>query len=709
MSTARLKHLLQPGRIGKLELRNRIFMAPMGTFLAREDGHIDERHKLYYETRARGGAALLTVEVAAIDHPRGAAMTHQLGLSEDAFIPGLADLTHRIHHYGAKASIQLHHAGKIATKDLAEGRPFSVPSANVGAAMSGVLEDLTAEEIQDVTKIYGSIPAGGMFHELSVDEIQRIILRYAEAAGRAQRAGFDAVEIHAGHGYLIAEFLSRSSNHRQDEYGGKLENRARLLLEVIRTVRENVGPDFPIWCRMDGKEFGIEDGITVEDAQATARLAVHAGLDAIHVTAYGGPSGIGVTEAMLVHPEAQLLPLAAGIKRVVDVPVIAVGRLTPEVANRAIAEGKADFIAMARPLLADPELPLKLMEGRPEDIRPCIYCYVCVGQIFVNKHVKCAVNPATAHEAEFAISPATSPKHVLVVGGGPAGMEAARVAALRGHRVTLCEKEPRLGGTAYFSSLVWEENGKLVTYLETQIRKLPIDLRLGTEVDVALVRELAPEVTLLALGAKREAPALPGADLPHVLSGDELRELLTGSSSAAEAKLSFAQSSLLRAGHALLGLASHIERVRELSKHWMPLGQRIVILGGGLVGLELAEFLAERGRKVTVLEEGPHLAPQMAIPRRWRTLHELRTRDTALHTGVRVHAIEKVGVVVSLGDEKRTIPADQVILASSVVPNHDIAPAIEALGGELHRIGDCDELGYIEGAILAGARIARSI
>ena len=709
MGAMKLEHLLRPGRIGKLELRNRIFMSPMGTFLAREDGHIDERHKLYYEARARVGAALLIVEVAAVDHPRGAAMTHQLGLSDDAFIPDLQDLTNRIHAYGAKAAIQLHHGGKIATKDLAEGRPFSVPSADVGAAMSGVLDDLTAEEIQDVTKLYGSIPAGGMFHELSVEEIQQIVLRYGDAAGRAKRAGFDALEIHAGHGYLIAEFLSRSCNHRQDQYGGKLENRTRLLLEVIRAVRRNVGPEFPIWCRLDGKEFGIKDGITVEDAQATARMAAEAGLDAIHVTGYGGPSGIGVTEAMLVHPKAKLLPLAAGIKQAVEVPVITVGRLEPEVADRAIAEGQADFVAMARPLLADPELPNKLTQGRPEDIRPCIYCYTCVGQIFVNQSVKCAVNPATAREAEFVLSPAAPPKDVLVVGGGPAGMEAARVAALRGHRVTLCEKEPRLGGTLYFSSLVWEENGKLAEYLETQVRKLPIDLRLGTEVDAALVQALRPDVTLLALGAKRETPALPGAERPHVLSGDELRQLLTGSTSTADAKLSFGQRTLLKAGHALLGLADHIERVRELSKYWLPLGERIVIIGGGLVGLELAEFLAKRARQVTVLEEGPHLAPQMAIPRRWRSLHELRTRGAALHTSVRIHAIESEGVVVTLDEERETIPADHVILASSVVPNRDILPSIQALGCEIHLIGDCDELSYIEGSILAATQVARSI
>jgi 2,4-dienoyl-CoA reductase (NADPH2) len=278
--STRLRELLQPGRIGPLETRNRIVMAPMGSFLAEEDGHLNERHKLYYETRAKGGAGLVIVEVAAVDFPRGAAMFRQIGLSDDGFIPGLADLAERIHRHGAKVSIQLQHAGKIATRDLAEGRPLSVPSADIPMPMAGVLADLTADEVQQIVKNYARMPEGGsLVHELSVQEIQVIVTRFAEAASRAKQAGFDGVEIHAGHGhgYLIAEFLSRASNKRQDHYGGKLEDRARILLEVIGAIRKAVGQDFPVWCRLDGKEFGIEDGITVEDARQTAKLRLHRG------------------------------------------------------------------------------------------------------------------------------------------------------------------------------------------------------------------------------------------------------------------------------------------------------------------------------------------------------------------------------------------------------------------------------------------------
>jgi 2,4-dienoyl-CoA reductase (NADPH2) len=346
MSAAEYRHLLSPGRIRTLELRNRIVMAPMGSFLAGADGHITERHRRFYEERARGGVGLVTTEVVAVDHPRGAAMTHQLGLSDDAFLPGLRDLAERVHAHGAKISVQLQHAGKIATKDLAEGRPLSVPSKDV-VAMEGVLADLTAAEVAAITSIYARVDPGNLFRELDEAEILRIVGCFAAAAERARRAGFDAVEIHAGHGYLVHEFLSPHCNHRRDRWGGPLENRARFLLEILRETRRRVGPGFPVWMRLDGEEKGVADGITREDAIATARRAEAEGASAVHVTRYGGPSGIGFN-AMIVHERGELLPYAAAIKRAVGIPVIAVGRIEPEAGERAIARGDCDFVAMAR-------------------------------------------------------------------------------------------------------------------------------------------------------------------------------------------------------------------------------------------------------------------------------------------------------------------------------------------------------------------------
>jgi 2,4-dienoyl-CoA reductase (NADPH2) len=707
MSAREYRHLLSPGRIGPLELRNRIVLAPMGSFLGGEDGHITERHRRFYEERARGGVGLVTTEVVAVDYPRGAAMTNQLGLSDDSFLPGLRDLCARVHAHGARISVQLQHAGKIATKDLAEGRPLSVPSLGV-QAMEGVLDDLTPAEVAAITRNYRNVDPGRMFRELDEPEILRIVGCFAAAAERAKRAGFDAVEIHGGHGYLVNEFLSRHSNRRTDRWGGALPNRARFLVEILRETRRLVGPDFAVWVRLDGEEKDVRDGITREDAIAAARLAVEAGADAIHVTRYGGPSGIGFT-AMIVHERGELLPYAAAMKRAVSVPIIAVGRIDPETAERAIAEGRCDFVAMARQLLADPELPRKLAEGRRGEVRPCVHCYTCVSQIFVNEPVKCAVNPACAREDEFALEPAKEPRRVLVVGGGPAGMEAARVAALRGHRVTLVEREPRLGGTLLFSSVVYEPNGELASWLEGELRRLGVEVRLGVEATPELLRGFVADAVVIAVGARREAPRVPGAELPHVLSGDALRALLGGGKEAAAA-LSPLERALVGAGRRLLRLGERPDRVRELSRRWMPLGRRVAVLGGGLVGLELAEFLVERGRRVTVLEEGAELAPQMAIPRRWRTLHILRAHGAELLARVKVERFTERGLEIETAEGgKRAIEADQVLLATGVVPDRRLAEAAQRLGLEAHVVGDAERVGYLEGAILSGTRVARAL
>ncbi len=308
-----MSKLLEPGRIGRIETRNRIIMSPMGTNLGEEDGRVSERMLRYYEERARGGAGLVVVGVAAIAYPSGAAMPRQIGISDDRFLPGLTDLVEGIHRHGAKAAIQLQHAGKIATRDIAAGRPLLVPS--VIPYSGGGMDDLTADEIQ---RLVSNLTAEGAkldYHEVSVEDITAVVAAFAAAAERAKRAGFDGVEIHAGHGYFISAFLSRATNKRTDAYGGSIEGRARLLVEVIRAVKERVGADFPVWCRLDAREYRIEDGITLEESRETAKLTAAAGADALHVSAYGNPfCGIAFTEGPLVHAPGGYLPFAAEIK-----------------------------------------------------------------------------------------------------------------------------------------------------------------------------------------------------------------------------------------------------------------------------------------------------------------------------------------------------------------------------------------------------------
>jgi 2,4-dienoyl-CoA reductase-like NADH-dependent reductase (Old Yellow Enzyme family)/NADPH-dependent 2,4-dienoyl-CoA reductase/sulfur reductase-like enzyme len=705
----KFSHLLAPGRIGPIQLRNRIIMAPMGSNFAEADGHCGERIQAYYEARAEGGAGMLIMGVCAIAFPAGTAEPYQVGVSSNEFIPGLSRLAERVHKHGAKIAMQLQHAGKNAIRDMAAGRPLWVPSIPP-ASSSDMMQALTPEELASFVSAVRGRKGGIQMQVMDQHDIAQMIEWFAAAAERAQRAGFDGVEIHAAHNYIIAGFLSSYYNRREDVYGGSLENRARLLLEVLAAVRARVGAGFGVWLRLDAEEMLTPGGITLEDAKAVARLAEIAGADAVSVSAYAAiTSGVAFTEAPLVQKPGAFLEWTAAIKQCVSIPVIAVGRIEPDVGESAIAAHHCDFIAMGRKLLADPQLPNKLLSGQVQAVRPCIYCYVCVSQIFINERVKCAVNPQTGHEAERIIGPVSTAQHIAVIGGGPAGLEAARVAALRGHRVTLFERSNRLGGTLFFAALAYPENGRLLDNLLHQVRQLPIDVQLETSVDAALLRDRGVDQVIVATGAQRAAPNIPGADQNHVWSGDELRRLMTGdrAEEIAKRKLSLTQRTLMKAGN-LIGVTDSTEAMQKLSRVWMPLGKRVTIVGGGLVGLELAEFLIARGRQVCVLESTDHLGRELAIVRRWRVLHGIRVHGGQLLTGVTVTAIEGNRVCYRTADgEAAEVPGDSVVLASGATPDTSLGDALSSAGLKVVSIGDCQSLGYIEGAIAAGHRAGR--
>lgn len=709
------EQLLSPGRIGRLELGNRIAMAPMGVEIVDADGLVREPLIRYYEERARGGAGLLISEVCAVAYPRGANSAHQISLASDDALPGLRELASRVQRHGAKLALQLVHHGKVSRLDIQQGREVLMPSEPRFRGANDQGSDLSAEELRLVTAAFGGLRA--KIRPATHADLAEVVEAFAAAALRCRLAGVDGVEVHAAHGYLLAEFLSPAWNFRTDEYGGSIENRARLLCEVLRACKQRAGADYPVWCRIDAVEFRTPGGIRFDDARRTAEIAAEAGADAIHVSAYAdSSSAVGFTDAPLPDRAAAYVEYAAGIRARVNVPVIAVGRIEPELGDQLIREGRADFIAMARKLLADPELPRKLAEGRPGSVRPCIYCYTCVAQAFFDRSVRCAVNPATAHEGEFADterSRAAQPKRVVIVGGGPAGMEAARVAARRGHQVTLFEKERRLGGSLRFAGLVYEPNERLLRWLEHELRREPVVLRLGEAATPEAIAALAPDQVWVAVGAKRVRAAIPGADLPQVFDGEDLRGLLAGDAPEVARRLAPLARIAVRAGR-WLGVSAEPGRLRRASRWYLPLGRRVVIVGGGLVGLELAAFLAERERRVAVLEQGEVLGIELAHPRRWRLLHELRSAKVELVTRAHVRAIRPGAVDFERESDagaalSESRPADAVLLAIGLEANPSFAAALRARGLAVREIGDCAGVGYLEGAIQSGFRAAAEL
>jgi 2,4-dienoyl-CoA reductase (NADPH2) len=688
----------------------------MGVEIVEEDGQVREPVVRYYEERARGGVGLIITEVCAMAYPRGANSKNQMALSSEEYLPGLRELTQRVHAHGARIALQLVHHGKVSRLDVKEGRDVLVPSEPSFHGAMDLARDLSPEELGLlIAAVGGEQPK---LRAATAEDLAGVVDDFASAALRAKAAGFDAVEIHAAHGYLISSFLSRAWNLRDDEYGGPHENRARLLCEVLRAAKERTGGDFPVWCRIDATEFRTPDGISFDEAQQTAELAEAAGADAIHVSAYGdATSAPAFTEGTLVHEESGLAHYAAGVKQRVSVPVIAVGRIEPDVADGLIRDGKADLVSMGRKLLADPAIAQKLAEGRAEDVRPCIYCYTCVAQPFFDRRVRCAVNPVTAHEEDLAErerTPAPHAQRVLIAGGGTSGLEAARVAALRGHDVTLFEQADQLGGTLRFAALVYEPNERLLRWFETQIRKLGVTVRLGEALTPELAKDLDADVVVVATGAARERPRFEGADAANVFDGDDLRALLTGEGSEeASQKLSSFGRIAVRTGRAI-GVTRDPASLRVLSRRYMPVGTRVVVVGGGLVGAELAEFMAERGREVTVLEEGAVFASEMAHPRRWRVLHELREAGVTLVKGAEVLRVDGKQVHYrSEGPdgqpEAHVVVADSVVLATGLVANPALSDGLRAAGIEPVVIGDCTGVGYIEGAIRDGFHAAIAI
>ena len=459
--------------------------------------------------------------------------------------------------------------------------------------------------------------------------------------------------------------------------------------------------------RLDANEYRIENGITPADFLITATLAQKAGADAIDISAYGNTSkGIAFTEAPLVHEPGGFLDFVKMAKKELTIPIVAVGRIELDVAEKGLKNNEFDFLAMGRKVLADPGLPNKIISGQDHLIRPCIYCYVCVSQIFINKPMMCAVNSqlGNEHRNENIIHSTADQKKILVIGAGPSGMESARLLAMRGHLVEVWEKDKDIGGTVRVAALAYEPNGHLINYLKNSLDALGVKIKLRTIATAKSVQAFKPDHVIVAVGANRDAPSIKGKNGRNVFDGEQLRGLLFGSDNNASKKLSLLQQLILKIGRASQ-LLRNISALRFLSKIWMPISKNIVVIGGDLVGLELAEFLVERGRTVKVLEPSGSLGPNLSIVRRSRVVHMLKEHGVDLLTNVEVQEIYDQGVLFNHEKIKKSLKADQVIIALGANANLDLVKELNSLNLPITSIGDCTSVGYIHGAI-ADARKA---
>jgi len=664
------KYLFSPIKINKLEIKNRIAYPALG-LLYSYDSKLNDRYYNYFKERAEGGTGLVTVGPVGIDFIGSGILA--LSLANDEAIPSFQKLTSIIKNCGARAWVQLFHAGAYSHPFLIDGKDPIAPSPLYSKYSKTTPREMSKEDIKEVQEAY------------------------VKAAARAVEAGFDGVEILGSGGYLITQFLSPLKNNRTDEYGGSFENRVRFPREVIELIRKRVGPGYPLTIRMAGNDF-VAGSNTDTETPEFAKVYEKAGIDAINVT--GGWHETKVPQLPMELPRSGYSYLALNIKKAVSVPVMASNRIAdPESAEKIIRDGYADMVNLGRVLIADPEWPLKAFEGKADEIRPCVACSQgCTDEVFSGRPVFCVGNPQAGFEAERKIEKTKSPKKVMIVGAGAAGLEAAITAKKAGHHVELYDKDDDIGGQLWLAGApphkheIWE----FIRYYRAMIKRYEIPLFLNTKVDSELIANKKPDHIIVAEGAEPAVPPVDGTDDPSVLSAWKV--------------------------------------LRESP----PLAKNVAIIGGGAVGLETAQFVASKGtispeilhflfaydaetperlrelmfsgsHSVTVFEMLNKIGKDVGKSTRWIVFDNLQRFGIRIITGAKVSSVENGKVIFEKDGHKEEMTFGNVILASGSRPVKKLTAEVSTLGIPFTTVGDCIAPGRINDAIHGGFLAALKI
>lgn len=635
------ENLFSKGYIGKLEIKNKIVMPAMGTSLASSTGEASDEIIKYYEERAKGGCGLIITEVTRIDDITGIATPNQLSVTDLKFIPRLQKLARAVHRHDTKIFIQLHHPGRETHENMMHGTQIVGPSPVMSVAI------------------------GEMPRELTLAEIKGLVKKFVFGAKVAQMSGIDGVEIHAAHGYLIGQFMSPQSNIRTDEYGGDFTKRMRFLTEIIMGIHHVCGNNFPISVRIDGDEF-VKGGITLPEAIEEAKYLESLNVNAINVSA-GTYESVNTIIEPISYPQGWKKHLSQAIKNSVNIPIIACDVIRkPDFAESLLKDGNLDFVALGRQQLADPEWGTKAMSGREKEIRPCISCLHCIEQLLSCKVASCAVNARMGRELEYnKFEKNGRGRIVAVIGGGPAGMEASRVLALKGFKPVLFEKENSLGGCVNFGSKppLKDKLNWLVDNMTYQLNQLDIDIRLNSIPSIEDLKKLNPYAVFMATGASSIIPKIPGIKNNLVVTVIDV-----------------------------------------LSEKVVIKDKNVIVVGSGMTGLETAEFLVANGNTVTVIEMQDKIGPDAYLPNLIDVSTRLRKNGVNLIPSRKLLTIEEDAITAENTATKEiiSISTDFLVLSLGIKPNNAMVIELEKNFKLVKVIGDVSKPGRIADAIQSG-------